>query len=94
MDRSLTREEIYSEFEEFGDILECDIKQARNANHSNFGFVKYHDLNLVNMDRKVTDQRKHSYVHSPSLEASLLSYGIGNGKGQKKENNLHFVDDR
>lgn len=47
MDRSLTREEIYSEFEEFGDILECDIKQARNANHSNFGFVKYHDLNMA-----------------------------------------------
>merc|ERR1712131_73993 len=34
LDRSLTREEIYSEFEEYGDILECDIKQARNANHS------------------------------------------------------------
>jgi len=47
LDRSLTREEIYSEFEEFGDILECDIKQARNANHSNFGFVKYHDLNMA-----------------------------------------------
>lgn len=43
----MTREEIYSEFEEFGDILECDIKQARNANHSNFGFVKYHDLNMA-----------------------------------------------
>ena len=28
LDRSLTREEIYSEFEEFGDILECDIKQV------------------------------------------------------------------
>merc|ERR1712131_321646 len=24
LDRSLTREEIYSEFEEYGDILECD----------------------------------------------------------------------
>jgi len=47
LDRSLNREDIYSEFEEYGDILECDIKQARNANHSNFGFVKYLDLNMA-----------------------------------------------